>query len=132
MGLSSSSGGPRISHLFFVDGSLIFVRAKKKNCQALKRISEVYEKASRYCINMAKSAMTFSLNVNNDDDQHVVLEILKLYASKPQNTYLGLPTVVGRNKYKVLLTLKIEYEERSKFEKGILSDVAEASRKQSY
>ena len=36
-------GGPKLSHLFFVDDSLIFCKATLANCESLQRILEVYE-----------------------------------------------------------------------------------------
>lgn len=37
-GLSTSRGGPTISHIFFPDDSLFFLKANGHNCQLLKNI----------------------------------------------------------------------------------------------
>ena len=46
MGLACSQEGPRIIHIFFVDDYVIFMRAKKQDCRALRHILEVCERAS--------------------------------------------------------------------------------------
>ena len=45
-GIAAYARGPAISHLFFVDDSLIFCRATKENCSTLLTILEKYETAS--------------------------------------------------------------------------------------
>lgn len=36
--------GPRVSHLFFADDSVVFCRAKESECQVILDILSVYEK----------------------------------------------------------------------------------------
>ena len=45
-GVAVCRGGPKLSHLFFADDSLIFCRASLAECTALQRILKVYEDAS--------------------------------------------------------------------------------------
>ena len=42
-GIAVCRGGPKLSHLFFANGSLIFCKATLANCESLQRILEVYE-----------------------------------------------------------------------------------------
>ena len=55
-------GGPKLSHLFFIDDILIFCKASLAECDALQRILRVYEKASGQQLNQAKTSLFFSKN----------------------------------------------------------------------
>ena len=46
-GISICRGCPLITHLFFVDDSLLFCKAKDQECHALVNILNRYEEASR-------------------------------------------------------------------------------------
>lgn len=79
---------PKVSHLFFVDDSIIFSRAKEEDYLAIREILEVYEKGLGQKINLAKSAITYGPNVSGEDRQ-VISSILSLDNSLPHDTYLG-------------------------------------------
>ena len=96
-GYSLCRFGPKISHLFFADNSLLFCRAQISDIQAIQEILELYEKASGQHINKEKTTLffskTISMTVKNDIKNFLgVLEI------KEYEKYLGLPAVVGRNR----------------------------------
>ena len=61
-GVSICRGGPRISHVFFVDDSIIFCRASQDDSQALLNVLSVHERASGQKVNGAKTALFFSHN----------------------------------------------------------------------
>ena len=89
--------GPKISHLFFADDSLLFCRAQISDIQAIQEILELYEKVSGQRINKEKTTLffskTISMAVKNDIKNFLgVLEI------KEYEKYLGLLAVVGRNR----------------------------------
>ena len=65
-GLVICPGGPRLSHLFFVDNSLIFCKASIEECNSLQRILTVYEEASRQQLNHTKTSLFFSSNTPDD------------------------------------------------------------------
>uniref|UniRef100_A0A803QQC3 Reverse transcriptase n=1 Tax=Cannabis sativa TaxID=3483 RepID=A0A803QQC3_CANSA len=100
MGFRCSRSGPRVTHLFFTDDSLMFGRANGGDTETIKRILLTYETASGQKINFEKSAITFSLNVQQVD-QDGVLRVLGLTSMATHDKYLGLPTVIGRNKQQV-------------------------------
>ena len=65
-GVSLCRNGPKLIHLFFADGSLIFCRATESECHALLDILAKYELASRQQINRAKTNLFFSKSTSED------------------------------------------------------------------
>ena len=74
MGFACKRTCPKVSHLFFADDSLLFCRAKRDECRAVKNLLGVYERASEQVVNGGKSSIMFSPNVTTDQR----LELLKL------------------------------------------------------
>nr|XP_023917071.1 uncharacterized protein LOC112028608 [Quercus suber] len=64
-GVAICRGGPKLSHLFFADDSLIFCKASLAKCDMLQRVLEVYEVASGQQLNKAKTSLFFSSNTPN-------------------------------------------------------------------
>ena len=63
-GIAVSWGGPKLSHLFFANDSLIFCKASTKECSELQKILQVYEDASVQQLNRAKTSLLFSSNTS--------------------------------------------------------------------
>jgi hypothetical protein len=63
-GVPTSSKGPRLSHLFFADDSMIFCKANSVEWQRVMRILGIYEKVSGQQINLQKTSLFFSRNTN--------------------------------------------------------------------
>ena len=63
-GISISRNCPNITHLFFMDDSILFCKAKPEECQELKQIFRRYEDASGQKINADKSSVFFSPNTH--------------------------------------------------------------------
>jgi len=61
-GIAICRGGPKLSHLFFVDDSLIFCKASLAECDSLQRVLEVYEWALDQQLNRAKTSLFFNNN----------------------------------------------------------------------
>ncbi|KAL0433399.1 UNVERIFIED_CONTAM: hypothetical protein Slati_2674200 [Sesamum latifolium] len=96
-GVAVYRSAPPISHLLFVDDTLIFCQATQEALARLHLILHFFENASGLIINKQKSAMVFSRNVGNS----VRLElagILGVAVVANHDKYLGLPTVNGRSK----------------------------------
>ena len=104
-GFSSCKRGPKISHLFFVDDSLLFCRASLADLQFIQSILSLYEKASGQKLNREKTTIFFSKAVHGDT-KNQLSNFLQVPEVKEYEKYLGLPAVVGRNKTESLNYIK--------------------------
>ncbi|GJX88860.1 hypothetical protein Tco_0340874 [Tanacetum coccineum] len=92
-----SGNCPVISHVFFADDSLFFLKAKASECDCLIGLIDQYCKASGQSINFSKSEVTFSPNTPMDEQQYFCNRI-GVKRMDPHTRYLGLPSIHGRNK----------------------------------
>ncbi|XP_071920756.1 uncharacterized protein [Coffea arabica] len=100
-GMKRSRHGPSITHLFFADDSLIFCKANSQEAKELKRILEVYEQESGQMVNLDKSSVFFSKNVNLATKEDVCTELGGIQPVS-QGKYLGLAMVISRSKGQLL------------------------------
>ncbi|XP_030924559.1 uncharacterized protein LOC115951516 [Quercus lobata] len=95
--IAVSRRGPRLSHLFFADDILIFCKASIGECSELKRILQVYEDASGQQLNRAKTSLFLSKStprlIQEEIKNSFGAQVIKQYEK-----YLGLPSLVGKNK----------------------------------
>jgi hypothetical protein len=105
-GVSVCRGGPRVTHLFFADDSILFCKANNTDCQQLLNIFETYEKASGQKINMDKSSIHFSRNTSMPRQSEIKAKFAEMRDAHP-NKYLGLPTIIGRSKSEVFKEIKV-------------------------
>ena len=96
-GYSLCRNGPKISHLFFTDDSLLFCRARLKDVTTIQNILAVYETASSQQINKEKTTLFFGKSIS-DMAKNSIKELLGVSEIKQYEKYLGLPAVVGRNR----------------------------------
>ncbi|XP_027150159.1 uncharacterized protein LOC113750373 [Coffea eugenioides] len=96
-GLKISRNGPRLTHLFFADDSLIFCKADTKHAEELRRILEAYERSSGQVINLEKSSVFFSKNMEHSKKIEVCCRLGNIQMVN-QGKYLGLPMVITRTK----------------------------------
>ncbi|KAL0416872.1 UNVERIFIED_CONTAM: hypothetical protein Slati_3519100 [Sesamum latifolium] len=73
-GVWVSRNGPRVSHLLFADGTLIFCDANREAIQVVRDLLATFEDGSGLQINYQKSAIVFSRNV----PVHIQEELLVL------------------------------------------------------
>ena len=89
--------GPKISHLFFTNDSLIFCKATLSDCDPLQWIFQVYKMASGQQLNCAKTSLFFSTNTLREIQEEIKIRF-GAQVIKQHEKYLGLPSLVGRNK----------------------------------
>ncbi|GKB55061.1 hypothetical protein Tco_0905814 [Tanacetum coccineum] len=81
-----------ISHIFFADDSLFFLKASQAECQTLIRILNLYFQASGQSVNFQKPSAFFSPNTPtllcND-----ICDALHVQLMDPKAKYLGVPSV---------------------------------------
>jgi hypothetical protein len=87
---------PWVSHLLFADDCFIFTQATERGGQRLMEILHQYQRGSGQLVNMAKSAIYFSKNCN-DDEKQMVKNVTGIQNEALCEKYLGLPTAVGRS-----------------------------------
>ena len=92
-----ANGLSKLTHLFFVDDSLLFCRATSHDCQKVLEILSSYEKVSGKNLNRDKMALFFSKSTSIDMQQKI-MDDLGVTTLKNYEEYLGLPSMVGRIK----------------------------------
>lgn len=96
---------PIIHHLFFVDDSLVFIKATEQSANTLVEIVRTYGAASGQSINLAKSCVFFG-KTTEATTQARIEGILGIKAVEDACKYLGLPTKWGRSKKETLSYVK--------------------------
>lgn len=96
-GFSLCRGGPKISHLFFTNDTLLFCRAELREVQVIKNILDKYELASGQKINPKKTTIFFGKSVSVSS-KTAIKNFLGVLEIKEYEKYLSLPAVVGKNK----------------------------------
>ncbi|CAN0906411.1 LINE-1 retrotransposable element ORF2 protein [Linum grandiflorum] len=112
-GLKVAVGAPVVSHLFFVDDSILFSRATVDESIVLRDILKKYERESRQLINFQKSEISFSRNVG----WHTKLQISGVLGMKiveKHDKYLGLVMEVGRSKKSLFCYLRDRVQNKLK------------------
>uniref|UniRef100_A0A803P8W5 Reverse transcriptase domain-containing protein n=1 Tax=Cannabis sativa TaxID=3483 RepID=A0A803P8W5_CANSA len=94
-GLSISRGAPSVTHLLFADDSLLFCQAHDSSCQAIRRVLDVYHRASGQLLNTDKTVMSFSPNVNVELKASFN-NVLGMPICDLHEKYLGLPSYAAR------------------------------------
>ena len=96
-GFSLSRRSPPLTHLLFADDSLLFCRATIPKCQKVLDILEVYGRCSSQQINWNKTTIFFS-KATSEDTRNRIKIALGVPKITQYEKYLGLPSLVGRNK----------------------------------
>ena len=104
-GVAIYRNGPRISHLFFEDDSVVFCRAREEECQKIIDLLSIYERGSGQKINRDKTNIFFSSNTP-PGDQIAIQQLLGVPEIRQYEKYLGLLALVGRAKKQSFIYLK--------------------------
>lgn len=105
LGVCLSRGSPILSHLFFADDALFFLKGTLLNCQQLSLIFKEYCIASGQLINIDKSSIYFSPNTPRQMSL-LMCELLCFTEVLNPRIYLGLPTIWGKSKKTALSYIK--------------------------
>lgn len=104
-GVRISRCAPIISHMLFADDCYIYCRANVEEVGNLLEMLEVYEKATVQKVNTLKSSVFFSTNIAGQD-RASICEALRMTEADENSKYLGLPSILGRNKSRLMGYLK--------------------------
>lgn len=96
-----------ISHLLFADDSLVFTRASTEDCSQLKAIFDCHATATGQLFNYDKSSMFFSRKISNQKVA-VIKGIFQLNVVSRHEKYLGLHSMVGRNRNNFFNDIKLK------------------------
>lgn len=96
---------PPITHLFYVDDSLLFFKASNKDCRVIRYTLTIYEKASGQIINYGKSMFMVSPNTREEMIMSIKEE-LRVQHTISLGQYWGLPSQNARNKKEILSSIK--------------------------
>ncbi|GAA0139922.1 hypothetical protein LIER_01375 [Lithospermum erythrorhizon] len=99
-GIKISRESPSISHILFVDDTIIFGKASRNEGAEIMRILKDYKEASDQNVNIGKCPLSFSPRTGQDT-RHEILNIMGMREVKDQGKYLGLPLQVGRTKKEI-------------------------------
>ena len=95
--------------LFFADDSLIFCKVETNQAKKVVRILKMYEQRSSQMINMDKSSVIFSKNMDQEKQREIYKRLGNIQVLK-QRKYLGLPIVITRTKEHVFGFIKENYQ----------------------
>ena len=93
-----------LTHLFFVDDSLLFCKANQQDCQKILDILETYRKCLGQQINTSKTTIFFS-QVTLEDSEQFIKEALRVLENRQYEKYLSLPSLIGRKKKRQALSI---------------------------
>ena len=88
--VKASQGGPEFSHVFFADDLMLFAKADRKNCLAIKEVLDSFCELLRQKISNDKSRVYFSPNVALDKRAELS-ETLGFRSIPNIGKYLGFP-----------------------------------------
>jgi hypothetical protein len=114
-GVPTSKKGPSISHLFFADDSLVFCKANRVEWRRILNIIETYERGSGQKINVNKIAVLFSRNTCFARRKEII-DLSGLVEANRYDSYLGLPTLVGKNRIHAFKNIREGYSETKQLE----------------
>lgn len=104
-GVAAVKRGTKISHLLFAYDCVIFNKANKGNWKAIQEELEKYERASGQALNKQKISILFSANTDGET-QREIMQTVGVILCRDYGKYLGLPTMIDRNKFHTFKMIK--------------------------
>ena len=95
---------PWVSHLLFADDCLVFTQASERGGARLANILRSYQEGSGQMVNLAKSAIFFSANCDNEMKEEMK-QAAGIATEALGEKYLGLPTAVGQSTTEAFATI---------------------------
>ena len=89
--------GPKLTHLFFADDSILLCRAVTQHCQKVLEILSSYERVSGQKLKRDQTSLFFSKSTPIEM-QNQIMNDLGVSALRQYEEYLRLLAMVGRNK----------------------------------
>ena len=96
-GFSICKRGPKLTHLFFANDSLLFCMENPQECGNVLKILAEYEEVLGQKINKQKTSLFFSKSTKADVKEEIK-NMLGVNEIRSYERYLGLPSLVGRGK----------------------------------
>lgn len=106
-GIAVARGAPEVTHILFADDSYFYFNADIREAQNYKDIMDIYSAASGQVMNLEKSSVIFSPNVN-EELRNVLGGILGVRRTAVIGKYLGLLEMIGINKKRDVRLYKAE------------------------
>lgn len=106
-----------VSIICCADDSFLFGKAKLDECASIQHILDVFSQASGQEINLGKSSIAFSANVNGREQQGLA-NFFGVQLVERHKRYLGLPTFAGKNKRQTFAYIKEKVHKRLSGWKG--------------
>nr|KYP42577.1 hypothetical protein KK1_036020 [Cajanus cajan] len=104
-GIQICRGAPKMHHLMFADDVFLFFQASEKETNEVATILKTFEVASSQAINYDKSEVF--LNRHAPPTTHIMLyNTLHVQKCVTTGKYLGIPSMIGRNKNEVFRFIK--------------------------
>lgn len=110
-GVRIAPSAPVISNLCFADETILFCQATPQEAETVRYLLNKYAAASGQIINMEKSTMVFSPNIQQEVAT-TIQNILPFQVVPKFDKYLGLPAQIGQSKVEVFAYLKKRLWER--------------------
>lgn len=104
-GLTVARGGTRVSHILFIDDSILYCRVSKDEWGRTCGILNIYERGLGEVLNEHKSSIYFSMNTYPIFKQEVIREVDGSICGN-YDKYLGLPALIGKSKYNTFRWIK--------------------------
>ena len=96
-GVRVCRNAPSVSHLLFIDDSLILMKANMINATSLRQVLDQYCARFGQLVSEAKCSIYFSPNVRVETKAEICTE-LNIMSGALSDKYLGLPVMVGMDR----------------------------------